>query len=113
MFAVFLDFKRAFETIDREILLKKLSNYGVRGQKQKWFASYLTIRSQKTSVNGVLSKTKIIRKQLKDDLKRVSEWLRENKLTLNVTKSKCMSLKYNFDIKIEMDNEKKYNQLNT
>lgn len=31
--AVFLDFKRAFETLDRDILLQKLWKYGIRGKE--------------------------------------------------------------------------------
>lgn len=44
--AVFLDFKRAFETIDQNILLKKLEKYGVGDGARKWSASYLADRRQ-------------------------------------------------------------------
>ncbi|XP_055842692.1 uncharacterized protein LOC129909640 [Episyrphus balteatus] len=57
--AVFLDLKRAFETIDRQILLSKLRLYGVCHREWKWFESYLTNRSQRTSVNGVTSDAKV------------------------------------------------------
>lgn len=53
--AMFLDFKRAFETIDRDILIKKLFNYGIRNIELKWFQSYLTNRTQITKVNNVKS----------------------------------------------------------
>lgn len=53
--AIFLDFKRAFETIDRDILIKKLFVYGIRGNELKWFKSYLTNRKQYTSVNNAES----------------------------------------------------------
>jgi hypothetical protein len=46
--AVFLDFKRAFETIDRELFLWKLDQYGVKGAELGWFRSYLSNRSQET-----------------------------------------------------------------
>ena len=52
---VFIDLKKAFDTIDHEILLLKLSNYGVDSTGLKLFESYLTNRSQKCKVNGELS----------------------------------------------------------
>lgn len=45
---VFIDFKRAFETINRPRLLEKLKMYGLNGAVIKWFQSYLTERFQKT-----------------------------------------------------------------
>lgn len=53
--AVFLDLQRAFETVDRSILIKKLECYGIHDVELKWFQSYLCNRKQKTKVNGVLS----------------------------------------------------------
>ena len=52
---LFLDLKKAFDTVDHEILLKKLSFYGVDSISLKWFQSYLTDRKQRTYVNGSLS----------------------------------------------------------
>lgn len=52
MMAIFLDFKRAFETIDRKIMLQKLETYGVKGKELEWFKSYLENRIQITKVNG-------------------------------------------------------------
>ena len=52
---VFIDLKKAFDTIDHEILLLKLSNYGVDSTSLKLFESYLTNRSQKCKINGELS----------------------------------------------------------
>lgn len=53
--AVFLDLKRAFETVDRDILLQKLDRYGIRNTELNWFKSYLLGRRQKTKVNNLLS----------------------------------------------------------
>lgn len=53
--AVFLDFKRAFETIDRNILIEKLKMYGVGGSVLEWIKTYLSNRSQCTKVNNVTS----------------------------------------------------------
>ena len=52
---VFIDLKKAFDTVNTEILLKKLNEAGIRGNTLKWCHSYLTGRSQKTLANGVLS----------------------------------------------------------
>lgn len=58
--SVFMDFKRAFETIDRNRLIKKLEVYGIRGTEKRWFESYLTLRYQKTKFNNQESNKLII-----------------------------------------------------
>ena len=52
---IFIDLKKAFDTIDHDILLRKLQIYGVDQSSLKWFQSYLSGRSQKCNVNGCLS----------------------------------------------------------
>ncbi|KMQ85478.1 rna-directed dna polymerase from mobile element jockey-like protein, partial [Lasius niger] len=52
---IFLDLKRAFELVDREILINKLQWYGIKGTVLNWFASYLDNRTQKVKFNGILS----------------------------------------------------------
>lgn len=48
---VFLDMKKAFDTVSHHILLKKLEYYGIQGTVIKWFASFLSNRFQCTRVN--------------------------------------------------------------
>ena len=52
---VFGDLKKAFDTVDHDILLGKLSHYGTKNTEDKWFSSYLGNRRQCYRVNGITS----------------------------------------------------------
>ena len=53
--SVFLDLSEAFDTINHDILLKKLILYGIRGVPNSWFANYLYNRKQFTEINNCKS----------------------------------------------------------
>ena len=140
--AVFLDLKRAFETIDRKRLLAKLRKLGCSQRVVTWFAGYLDGRKQQTKVNGHTSEQMTndlgvpqgsvlgailfvlyvndmprqllnafinlfaddtliylhgndidaMRNEMNNELERINQWLKLNKLKLNVSKTKVMVL---------------------
>ncbi len=52
---IFIDFSRAFDTINHDILLDKLDNYGIRGNVLKLLTSYLSGRYQYVCYGGIES----------------------------------------------------------
>ena len=139
---VFLDLKKAFDTVNNDLLLNKLQHIGIVRRELLWFKDYLTTRSQVVQLNGHVSDTcsisygvpqgsilgpllfilyindlplhlnrsKVIlyaddtallfshknlhdiERVLSDELAIAQAWLAENKLTLNLQKTKCMIL---------------------
>jgi Reverse transcriptase (RNA-dependent DNA polymerase) len=140
--AVFLDFKRAFETIDRENMLAKLKIYGGDEKTIRWFRSYLSDRQQQLKIDDYITEchpTKIGLPQgsvlapilfviyindidkilqhstvnlfaddtalsvadvdpviaahkMNEDLNRLEDWLRFNKLALNIKKTNFLHI---------------------
>ena len=138
--AVFLDLRKAFDTVDHEILLTKLSKVGINPSTLQWFQSYLSNRKQRTSCGNELSDSlpitvgvpqgsilgpllfiiyidnlptavtyykmllyaddtviycynsnlQDLEKELNEDLLIIAKWLNDNKLTINLEKTKCM-----------------------
>ena len=58
---IFLDLKKAFDTVDHEILIKKLELYGIKGNSLRWFISYLSDRTQVCKVGRTTSSKKDIK----------------------------------------------------
>ena len=153
--SMFLDLSKAFDTLDHEVLIRKLEKYGIRGKANKWFKDYLTNRKMRTkcvvastgkmeyseyqdityrtpqgSCLGPLIFiifTNDLHKQLQhsksllfaddttlykshrnlnyltwcieDDMSRLTDWFRINKLTLNLDKTVCILFQKSKEIK--------------
>ena len=57
---LFLDLRKAFNTVDHIILKQKLKHLGFRPSALNWFDSYLSNRSQVTKINGVFSRQETV-----------------------------------------------------
>ena len=58
--AVFIDFRKAFDSIDHHLLLNKLSALEIENQEYAWFESYLHQRTQSVGYQGVFSEPEFI-----------------------------------------------------
>ena len=55
---IFIDLKKAFDTIDHNILSNKLYHYGIRGISNDWIKSYLENRKQFVQYDDAISDCK-------------------------------------------------------
>uniref|UniRef100_A0A2A4J7L6 Reverse transcriptase domain-containing protein n=1 Tax=Heliothis virescens TaxID=7102 RepID=A0A2A4J7L6_HELVI len=51
---VFIDFKKAFDTLEHHQLLQAMEECGIAGPLNRWFRAYLTDRSLRTVIDGVV-----------------------------------------------------------
>ena len=59
-FGALLDFRKASDTVNHEILLNKLTHYGIKSQAVDWFRSFLSQRVQYTSISGFDSEPSLV-----------------------------------------------------
>ena len=57
---ILIDFRKAFDTVEHNILLQKLYHYGIRGNALQWFNSYLSNIYQYVNYNNTSSDMKLI-----------------------------------------------------
>lgn len=57
---IFIDPRKAFDTVDHARLLSKLIIYGIRNGELKWFEDYLLNRTQLVAFEGVESSAQVI-----------------------------------------------------
>ena len=58
--ATFIDFSKAFDTVNHQILLEKLNICGIKNKNKNWIQNYLLHRKQSTVVNGSISDSTIV-----------------------------------------------------
>jgi hypothetical protein len=61
LLVVLIDLRKAFDTVDHQVLLRKLELYGIKGQALPFLESYLSNRNQKFQIQGSVSSEKLIK----------------------------------------------------
>ena len=57
---LFLDFSKAFDTINHDIVLSKLYRYAIRGSPLRWFENYLHNRNQVVKIGDTISSSQTV-----------------------------------------------------
>ena len=57
---VFIDLRKAFDTVDHDIIVSKLKAAGISGTELHWFKDYLSNRTQQVSAENELSGARLI-----------------------------------------------------
>eukprot|EP00057_Strongylocentrotus_purpuratus_P023156 XP_011677630.1 PREDICTED: RNA-directed DNA polymerase from mobile element jockey-like [Strongylocentrotus purpuratus] len=57
---IYLDYRKAFDSVPHARLIKKLQAYGIRGKVWKWISNFLSDRSQQVIVNGSKSSSCLV-----------------------------------------------------
>ena len=60
LLSVFIDLKKAFDTVPHSLVLKKLQSIGVQGVELEWFTDYMHSRKQSVSIEQAVSEPKDI-----------------------------------------------------
>ena len=58
---IYLDFRKAFDSVPHQRLMSKLRSYGIAGCLEKWLHSFLTRRRQRVAINGKTSQWSAVR----------------------------------------------------
>nr|CAI5842328.1 unnamed protein product [Callosobruchus analis] len=57
---ILLDFSKALDLVDHNLLIAKLSHYGLKSKALQWFMSYLSDRRQTVKINGEFSEERVV-----------------------------------------------------
>lgn len=104
---LFIDFKKACDSVDHTILLNKVQGKGLAGELHEWLTDYLTGRQQYTDLNGVYSKTQMVEygvpqckdlyqdrdysiEKLNQMASEIQQWCSNYKLTAHLDKTEAM-----------------------
>ena len=101
--SIFVDYSRAFDTIDHFILCRKLKLYGLDMNSLGWFQNYLSERQQMVKIGDYKSEPLLVQMGVPQDLMSavcktqlaldcLSEWCKINRLSINIKKTKTMSI---------------------